>query len=132
MITKAFLTLSAAGLLAVSPVAYATQPPIKVAACDVQTSYLQESGGDAPLAVPDSATLSINFVNTAPKTVSSVIFDVTDDIGNAYTIKDAGMFTTGVAIDHEFNSKSIGASDAKCAIQKVTFQDGSTWMASSN
>jgi hypothetical protein len=111
--------------------AYSMHAPVKVAACDLFTGFSTISTEGSTQAVPQTTTLTIRFANTAPKIASMVRFAVTDDLGNTYEIKDAGMFAPGVAINHVFESP-VGASTAKCSVEAVTYQDGSTWLAESN
>jgi hypothetical protein len=123
-----FLLIAAMGGISGSNTAYSSAAPVKVAACDVQNSYDNVGSPQAPIAIPGPSILSIRFANTAPKAASMVTFAVSDDLGNSYEIKDVGTFSTGVTINHEFESPA-DAADAKCTVQSVMFEDGSAWKA---
>jgi hypothetical protein len=104
-------------------IAYTSTSPIQVASCSVAT-------GSGPANFPGIATaygelLAISFVNHNTKTVKSVTFSV-----NGAPIVDAGTFSTGVTISHQFvPPQLLAAGKVTCNVQSVAFADGSTWQA---
>ncbi len=128
-------TSLAAGLagvlsLAASPIA-AADAPVTVVSCDYSGQYLPASA----TGIPESASfqgsaLRITFVNQAPLTATNVRFAVRY-AGRTQIIDDAGTFSTGAQIVQDFTAASganaYGSDSAQCAVESVTFSDGSTW-----
>jgi hypothetical protein len=113
-----------AALTAQQNTAYASTSPIQVAACDASVASTTAAGFPG-ISVPAASSVSIAFVNQNQKTVKSVTFNV-----NGASVVDAGTFSPGVTIKHEFVSPQLlGDSDATCSVQSVAFADGSVWQA---
>lgn len=113
-----------AALSAPQTTAYTATSPIQVASCSVSQTQGQ-AGFPGGLSLPENSSLAISFVNQDQKTVNSVTFNV-----NGTPIVDAGSFSTGARISHNFVAPQlIGSSDVTCSVQSVAFADGSTWQA---
>ncbi len=129
LITGLAGVLSLAG---VSPIA-SVNAPVSVVACDFTGGQLPPSATGIP-EMPSSyvGNLRISFVNQAPVTATSVRFAVRY-AGRTQIIDDAGTFSTGVPITQEFTPAAITpyeTSSAQCAVESVSFSDGSTWQPS--
>jgi len=113
-----------AALSAPQTTAYTATSPIQVASCSVAQTQTQ-AGFPGGLSLPANSSLAISFVNQDQKTINSVTFNV-----NGTPIVDAGTFSTGARISHNFAAPElIGSSDLTCNVQSVAFADGSTWQA---
>jgi hypothetical protein len=106
--------------------AYTSNSPIQVASCDVSTSPATAGiAGFSNIQVPTGTSFSISFVNHAPVVAKSITFDV-----NGTPVVDAGTFSSGVTINHQFVDPGlVGQSDATCSVQSIAFADGSVWQA---
>ena len=71
--------------------------------------------------------IAVSFTNLAPVTATSVSFNVLG-FGKRVmdTITDAGTFTTGAMIRHEFPADEIDGQQT-LEVQEVDFADGSVW-----
>jgi hypothetical protein len=122
MILTSFALVAA--LTAPQTTAYTSTAPIQVASCNVSQTQNQALLPDVP-AAPSGSSLAISFVNQDQKTVKSVTFNV-----SGISIVDAGTFSTGTRINHEFDTPQLlGASSVTCNVESVAFADGSTWQA---
>jgi hypothetical protein len=126
------LATGLAGILSLgaSPLA-AIDAPVTVVSCDYTSQWLPASA----TGIPESASfqggnLRISFVNQAPLTATSVRFAV-HYAGRTQIVDDAGTFSSGTPIVQDFaplaNAGAYGADGAQCAVESVTFSDGSTW-----
>ncbi len=79
-----------------------------------------------------TSNLRISFVNQGPLEATDVRFAVNYG-GIMQVIDDNGRFATGTQITHDFQPIPTGAlqsAAAQCAVESVTFADGSTWQPS--
>ena len=128
-------TSLAAGLagiltLGASPIA-APDAPVTVVSCDYTSQWLPSSATGIPeTASFQGGNLRISFVNQAPLTATSVRFAVRYG-GRTQIVDDAGTFSTGTPIVQDFtplaSANAFGSESAQCAVESVTFSDGSTW-----
>jgi hypothetical protein len=126
------LATGLAGLLTLgaSPIV-AADAPVTVVSCDYSSQWLPSSATGIPESASfQGASLRISFVNQAPLTATSVRFAVRY-AGRTQIVDDAGTFSTGTPIVQEFaplpNAGAYAADGAQCAVESVTFSDGSTW-----
>jgi hypothetical protein len=104
--------------------------PVSVVSCE-QSNYDLNLLLEGPSSPIHYGNLSISFVNRAALKATGVRFAVSTPSGTE-TIDDAGTFSTGTRISHEFapvNGDSF-AGATNCAVQSVTFSDGTTWQRS--
>jgi hypothetical protein len=113
-----------AALTAPQQTAYTSTNPIQVAACDAAPATASSAAGFPGLQTPQAGSISIAFVNQGEKTVKSVTFNV-----NGAQIVDAGTFSSGVTVKHDFIAPGLVSPDVTCAVQSVAFIDGSVWQA---
>jgi hypothetical protein len=128
-------TSLAAGLagvlsLGASPITTANAP-VTVVSCDYSSQYLPASATGIPeTASFQGSSLRIAFVNQAPLTATNVRFAVRY-AGRTQIVDDAGTFSTGAQIVQDFTAaagaNAYGSDTAECAVEAVTFSDGSTW-----
>lgn len=75
--------------------------------------------------------LAISYTNDAPKTAKEIDFGLVSRGSLIAVTKDAGTFTTGARIDHEFSVDPeifpIGTAFPYCAVLRVEYADGSVW-----
>ena len=126
------LAAGLAGILSLgaSPIA-AVDAPVTVVSCDYTSQWLPSSATGIPeTASFQAGTLRISFVNQAPLTATNVRFAVRYG-GRTQILDDAGTFSTGTPIVQDFTplsgTSAYGADGAQCAVESVTFSDGSTW-----
>ncbi len=104
--------------------------PVSVVSCE-QTNFDINPMLEGPASPIRYGNLSISFVNRAALKATGDRFAVSTPSGTQ-TITDAGSFAGGTRISHDFAPVSgdnfAGAS--QCAVQSVTFSDGSTWQPS--
>jgi hypothetical protein len=128
MLNLAFLVL-ASTLVANDPsVAYTGTNPVHITACSIEPLFTMINAGDTMMVQPSGAMLQIGFVNGAPKTIASVTFAVKNG-GKMTNIVDAGTFSSGVEISHDFGW-SYFSDNVDCAVASVRYADGSTWAPS--
>lgn len=122
------VTIAAVAPATAPAVGYSTTLPVSVVSCE-------QSSLDIPamLEGPNTAirldNLRISFVNRAGLAATHVRFAVSTPNGTQ-TIDDAGSFGPGARISHDFSPAAAGqnfSDTAKCAVQSVTFIDGTTW-----
>lgn len=113
--------ISLAAVALSSMLAVSTDTPVDVTSC---SSQLTNSGqiGASPI-------LAIGFTNTSPKTISSIVFGISDGRNAEVPLTDAGTFNSGTAVHHTFNSPLSTVSGTKCVVRSVTFADGDRWVA---
>ena len=124
----AALTIAAVSPVSAPNVGISTTLPISVVSCE-QTSYHIFPALEGPNSPLEYDNLRISFVNRAPMPATAVRFAVTTATGTQ-SIQDVGTFSNGASISHNFSPAVSGEnfSDAAlCAVQSVTFSDGSTW-----
>ena len=97
--------------------------PVNVTTCSSELLSAGQFGG-API-------LTIGFTNTSSKTISSIVFGISDGQGAQVALTDAGTFKSGEAIHHTFNSPVSRVSGTQCVVREVTFSDGDRWVATS-
>ena len=126
------LATGLAGLLSLgaSPIATASAP-VTVVSCDYTSQWLPSSATGIPeTASFQTSNLRISFVNQAPVTATNVRFAVRY-AGRAQVVDDAGTFSPGAPIVQDFvplaDAAAYGAAGVQCAVESVTFSDGSTW-----
>lgn len=88
--------------------------------------------GIAESAPLQTSNLRISFVNPSPLEATDVRFAVKYG-GITQIIDDNGRFATGAPIVHDFQpvaTSACAAAGAACAVESVTFADGSTWQPS--
>ena len=126
------LATGLAGILSLgaSPIA-AVNAPVTVVSCDYTSQWLPSSATGIPESASfQSGSLRISFVNQAPLTATNVRFAV-HYAGRTQIVDDAGTFSTGTPIVQDFaplaNAGAYGNDGAQCAVESVTFSDGSTW-----
>jgi hypothetical protein len=126
------LAAGLAGILSLgaSPVP-AVDAPVTVVSCDYSGQWLPSSA----TGIPESGSfqggnLRISFVNQAPLTATNVRFAVRF-AGRTQIVDDAGTFSSGTPIVQDFaapaGAAAYGSDAAQCAVESVTFSDGSTW-----
>jgi hypothetical protein len=105
----------------------ATAPPVSVASCDYAT-YDVPPIPATPLI--QHGTLIITFTNQAPVTATDVRFAIRYR-ASTEVVDESGTFSSGIPITKDVEpSTSPGYhGPAYCAVQSVTFSDGSTWQA---
>ena len=98
-----------------------TDMPVNVTSC---TSELTNSGqfGGSPI-------LTIGFTNTSSKTISSIVFGISDGQDAEVPLTDAGTFNSGATVRHTYTSPISRVSGTKCVVRAVTFTDGDRWVA---
>jgi hypothetical protein len=71
--------------------------------------------------------IAVSFTNLAPATATNVSFNVLG-FGKRVmdTISDAGTFTTGAVVQHEFPANEIDGQQT-LEVEEVDFADGSVW-----
>jgi hypothetical protein len=111
-----------ASLLLGSLIGLASFPPIELASCEVTKPITVSSTNDGPISVTPPA-LRVRFSDVAAKTISRVTFT----LGDGATVNDVGMFSPGVAINHNLRLATTAATS--CVVSAVTFADGATWDA---
>ena len=126
------LATGLAGILSLgaSPIA-AVNAPVTVVSCDYTGQWLPASATGIPESGSfQNGSLRISFVNQAPLTATNVRFAV-HYAGRTQIVDDAGTFSTGTPIVQDFvplaSAGPYGADSAQCAVEAVTFSDGSTW-----
>jgi hypothetical protein len=133
MVLETLAGLAGALTLASAPLVSAV-PPVSVVSCDYSNQQFAAAAtgfGEASAPIQTS-NLRISFVNQAPLEATDVRFAVSYG-GVTQLIDDNGRFATGTPITHDFQPVAAGAfesSAAQCAVQSVTFADGSTWQPS--
>jgi len=118
-----------AGSPAASPAAPAASP-VSVVACNYSSLR-----GNGALRAPGMGSLNlgsllVTFVNDSPLTATDVRFTA-HYANSTQTFEEAGTFSTGTSVTQNFtpsNNPEFNGS-AACAVQSVTFSDGSTWQA---
>lgn len=120
--------LAGALSLGASPIASAT-PPVSVVACDY-TSVQSPGTITLPETAPfQTSNLRISFVNQASLTATNVRFVVRYG-DRTQVIDDSGTFSSGTSVTQDFTptgNAAFGNTAAQCAVESVTFSDGSTW-----
>lgn len=102
--------------------AFALHSPVRVAACEVSAPPADLNiGTDGAPAAPGGSALRVRFSNEGTQPIKRVVFALND----GSTIVDAGTFTPGVTIDHEFNIAGDEANS--CSVASVTYADGTQW-----
>ncbi len=114
MIPLAALALSSA--LAVS-----SGEPVNVTSCSSQVTNAGQIGA--------SPILTIGFTNTSSRTISSIVFGISDGHNAEVPLTDAGTFNGGASVHHTFNSPVSSVFGTKCVVRSVTFADGGRWVA---
>ena len=127
-IAGAITIASASPVAAAQPVGVLTTLPISVNACEQSSISINPllEGPSSPLQLDN---LRISFVNRSAVPATDVKFAVSTPNGTQ-TIDDAGTFGAGARITHNFSPANDGlnfSDPAKCAVQSVTFSDGTTW-----
>ncbi len=108
-----------------------TDAPVQVASCAYTAIPALSSTAFGGGFTPTLGGLQISFVNAAPVAATNVRFAVTED-GRTQTLDDSGTFSTGTRIVHQFASQNAAdAGLASCAVQDVSFADGTSWHANS-
>jgi len=109
-------------------VGYSTTLPVSVVSCE-QNSFEIPAMLEGPNPAIRLDNLRISFVNRAALAATDVRFAVSTPTGTQ-TIDDAGSFGPGARISHDFSPAAGGqnfSDTAKCAVESVTFIDGTTW-----
>jgi hypothetical protein len=118
--------------LAGSPLTSAVAP-VSVVSCDYSSvQAVPAMTGISESAPLQTSNLRISFVNQSPLEATDVRFAVNYG-GITQIIDDNGRFATGTPIVHDFQPVATGSYDAAgaaCAVESVTFADGSTWQPS--
>jgi hypothetical protein len=125
------ITIASASPSAPTAVGIYTAQPIGVVACE-QSSISIPQLTEAPSSALQLDNLRISFVNHAVLKATDVRFAVATPNGTE-TIDDAGSFAAGARITHNFSPAVGGANfsdPTSCAVQSVTFSDGTTWQPS--
>jgi len=127
MVTIALLLLASTLVVADEPnSAYAGANPVRIAACSTEPLFDAINAGDTIEEQQNGSELEISFMNTDAKTIASVTFAVQDG-GKTTNIVDAGTFSPGAKISHEFGWWSYVADEVDCSVVSVRYADGSTW-----
>lgn len=105
-----------------------TSLPVSVVSCDQSSLDIPAmlEGPNSPIRLDN---LRISFVNRAGLQATAVRFAVATPNGTQ-TIDDVGRFSPGARITHDFSPAEGGqnfSDTANCAVQSVTFIDGTTW-----
>jgi hypothetical protein len=126
-IKLAAATLGAAIMIAGAP-AFASAADMQTGPIHIES--LQFSGGslsnsdDDSIVVPGFAAIA--FTNEYASPATDVVFALSN---NGYVIdrfNDAGTFTPGVTIKHQFAENQPG-DDIRVAVEEATFADGTVW-----
>lgn len=114
--------------------AQATAPPITINACGpkLDSGSNQNAGGFTLSS--KSEGIHIEFTNESSNTASVVNFAV-DSNGQQFVIRDAGTFSPGVSIKHNYRNgegqafvlPQFIAPKINCRVSSVRFTDGSVW-----
>ncbi len=126
-----FQLVAVAALLAAAPVAAsADQIAYSVAPVAIQSVENHDDFVSLPFGPRTLYTdaLTIGFTNTTNVAANNVEFAVTAD-GKTTIVAERGTYAPGTRIDRQlaFNTGTLPASDAKVAVAKVDFADGSSW-----
>ena len=113
--------ISLTALALSSMLAASTDVPVDITACSSQLTNSGQFGG-GPI-------LTVGFTNTSSKTISSIVFGISDGRNAEVPLTDAGTFNSGVSVRHEFTSPISSVSGTKCVVRSVTFIDGNRWVA---
>jgi hypothetical protein len=133
---KPFQTLGVAALIAAGAVAFSPAPapayssPITILSCTIAKpkAMSQKAGGT-----------DISFINHGPKTAKEIKFAVgyvnsANPHGLYRSVVDDGTFSPGVTIKHHYSLYNdvtySGANTKACGAVKVTWSDGTVWVAS--
>jgi hypothetical protein len=120
----------ALSLAAGSPIASASSP-VSIVSCNYSSE--QSSAALTPEMAPYQVrNLQISFVNQAAVTATGVKIAVRY-ADRTQIVEDAGTFSTGTPITRNFvpaGGGAYGGGSAQCAVEAVTFADGSVWQAS--
>jgi hypothetical protein len=108
--------------LAVAGPIAGSSPPVSVRNVRV---YPTEIVGNGEMTYPGRIALA--FRNTSSTVITDVVFEVRSNNGGADFIHDAGTFSPGVDIKHEFLNQAA-PSDAVLKVARVRFADGSAWI----
>jgi hypothetical protein len=111
-----------ASLIFGSLIGLTSVPPVELASCEVSTPVTILSNDDGPTTFGAPA-LRVRFSDIAAEPITRVTF-VLDD---GAAVDDVGIFSPGVAIDHNFRVANITATS--CIVSAATFADGTTWNA---
>ena len=117
---------------AAAPVGVLTNLPISVATCEQASIQILPVGTEGIGTALQYDNLRISFVNRAALSATKVRFAVRTGTGTEI-IDDKGSFASGARITHNFSPSLNGenfSDPANCAVQSVTFSDGSTWQPS--
>lgn len=105
----------------------APQAPISISSCALSAPV--EAFNEGPLQVIQGGSdIQIGFVNRAAVAATDVRFAVST--GRTVQMIDAtGTFAGGTPIVQSFSpaTAAYGAENASCAVESVTFADGTTW-----
>jgi hypothetical protein len=104
--------------------AFSMQSPVHIAACEVFGAPADLNiGNDGVPSAPAVSQLHVRFSNAGNQPIKRVVFTLND----GSHVVDAGTFTSGVTIDHDFDIAGDEASS--CSVSSVTYADGSQWKA---
>jgi hypothetical protein len=133
---KLFVSVGTAAIVAAALFSSAPAPatayasPIKILSCTVDKPK--------PMSTKAGGT-TIKYVNEGPKTAKEIKFAVgyvnsANPHGLLRSVVDDGVFSPGVTVTHHFalynDVTYSGANTRGCGAVKVTWSDGSVWVAS--
>jgi hypothetical protein len=108
-----------------SPTTAFTNGPVSIQGCNTYTVSAYGAVPEGPT-IPDIPFVEIAFVNRYDSAAKKVRFALRS--GNAAEIvTDSGTFSTGTTITHLFSPGNVGTNTVECAVESVTFADGSAW-----
>ena len=90
----------------------------------MQIAPIVRGDGDA-----ESGTVTVSFTNLAPQAANEVLFLVHDSSGRVIdSYDDRGTFSQGATIRNTFTMRDAHSAP-KVDVEKITFVDGSEWVA---
>ena len=85
-----------------------------------------------PLAVNQSGSLSIDYVNVTPVVMRTIEFGLVANGKLVAEVRDVGTFSPGIEIKHQFgldpNVFPLRTALAQCVPLRVTYSDHATWV----
>ena len=85
-----------------------------------------------PVAVNESGTLAIDYVNVTPTVMRSIEFGLIANGRLVAEVRDVGTFSPNVEIKHQFglnpNVFPLSTALARCVPLRITYADQATWV----
>lgn len=114
--------------------AQTSAPPITINSCGPKLDSSSDQNAGGFTLSSKSEGIRIEFTNESSKTANLVNFAV-DSNGEQFVIRDAGTFSPGVSIKHNYRNgegqafvlPQFIAPKIRCRVSSVRFTDGSVW-----